>query len=131
MRKKDTRPWHKGDPEKARIYNTVYRKEYRKKHPESFETRRERHLREDYGITFEQKQEMLSRQGNVCLICRLPLVAESTYAHVDHNHETKEIRGILCNRCNIMIGFAQEDSVRLRLAADYLEMFHGAGKKEN
>lgn len=39
----------------------------------------------------------------------------------DHDHATGDMRGVLCNRCNTLLGFAQDDAVRLRALADYLQ----------
>lgn len=73
-----------------------------------------------YGITIEQRDAMFVGQGSVCAIC----VATETNGkgwHVDHDHVTGKIRGILCHRCNLMLGNSKDDSTRLRAAADYLD----------
>lgn len=43
--------------------------------------------------------------------------------HVDHDHNTKEVRGILCRQCNQGIGLFAEDTVRLENAIAYLKEF--------
>ena len=40
--------------------------------------------------------------------------------HTDHDHETKEVRGILCNMCNVMLGHCSDSIARLESAIDYL-----------
>lgn len=40
--------------------------------------------------------------------------------HVDHDHETGKVRGMLCHNCNLMIGYAKEDIQTLRRAITYL-----------
>lgn len=52
-----------------------------------------------YGITLEKKEEMISEQGGCCAICRGVLQSRFR-SHVDHNHETNEVRAILCPKCN-------------------------------
>ncbi len=59
-----------------------------------------------YGLTIEQFREMLLRQENKCASCGEP-VREGKgrgCAHVDHNHITGKVRGILCAGCNVGIG---------------------------
>lgn len=41
--------------------------------------------------------------------------------HVDHDHETGEVRGVLCHGCNLAIGNVNDNPDRLRALADYLE----------
>lgn len=67
---------------------------------------------------------MLSRQGGKCAICR----GDNKYQReqrfsVDHDHETGKIRGLLCNHCNVMIGWAKESPEVLEAAADYLRLY--------
>ena len=68
-----------------------------------------------YGLTPEQHQEMLERQDYRCLSCKeeKPLV-------VDHNHETGEVRALICQRCNIAVGFVENGAAKL--AENYLQM---------
>jgi hypothetical protein len=77
-----------------------------------------------YGITAAQFSQMLSDQGGVCAICQTPdWPAPSGQAgpHVDHDHVTGKVRGILCQSCNHGLGKFKDDPKRLRAAADYLE----------
>ncbi|MDQ4132357.1 MAG: endonuclease VII domain-containing protein [Actinomycetota bacterium] len=85
------------------------------------------HLKRKYGITIEQYEAMLALQGGTCAICRRP-PAPNTSLHVDHDHETGEIRGLLCFTCNNFLGDVEEDLQRLRAAAGYLE--HGMEEPE-
>lgn len=59
------------------------------------------HLRRAYGITLAQRDEMLARQGG-CALCGTtdPLGRW----HVDHDHQTNAVRGILCHKCNVKLG---------------------------
>jgi hypothetical protein len=81
-------------------------------------------LKRKYGITEEQFRALLSAQGSRCRICDLQLrVAgpRETLAHVDHDHATGVIRGILCRHCNSAVGYLRDSPERARRAADYLE----------
>lgn len=75
-----------------------------KKHRDPEKTRR-LHLKYKYGITPEQKAQMLANQGGVCAICKSPTSRGKKDWHVDHCHETGKNRGILCNMCNPRLGW--------------------------
>jgi len=74
------------------------------------------HLRRRYGIGSVQVEAMVKAQRGVCAICRTePAV------HVDHDHETGLIRGILCFNCNGGLGQFKDDARNLMRAVEYLE----------
>ena len=77
---------------------------------------RERHLSSTYGLNLDDVGEILARQDGRCAIC---LVAEAI--HIDHNHSTGKIRGMLCFRCNAALGQFGDNVETLRRATDYLE----------
>lgn len=77
---------------------------------------RREHLSKAYGLTTEDVAELIAQQNGICVIClRSPAV------HVDHDHATGEVRGMLCFPCNAALGQLDDDLDRLRRAADYLE----------
>lgn len=78
-------------------------------------------LKRNYGITLVEFEQMLLGHGGGCAICRSTEPGWSKGWHVDHNHQTGVVRGVLCHRCNLMIGLAKERPERLRAAASYLE----------
>lgn len=69
-----------------------------------------------YGLTLEQWDEMVLVQEGRCDICELP--AELV---VDHCHDTKNVRALLCGICNAGLGQFKDDPARMRAAADYIE----------
>ena len=87
--------------------------------------RRNNNLRSKYDITLEQYEQMFEDQIGLCDICGNPETAKNRYGKrtlsVDHNHKTKEVRSLLCDSCNRMIGHAKENPDTLRTAATYLE----------
>lgn len=82
-----------------------------------------RNLRK-YGLSLEGYEALLAEQGGVCAICKLPETSERLNKVrrlcIDHDHETGAIRGLLCNRCNRVIGLMDDDPVILGEAMDYL-----------
>lgn len=76
---------------------------------------REYHLRQRYGIGGKEVDELLAEQGGVCAIC-----SAADPEHVDHDHDTGYIRGILCFNCNGGLGQFRDDIDYLTNAIDYL-----------
>lgn len=56
-----------------------------------------------YGITPEQWQALFDEQAGLCGICRGPQQGKRRLG-LDHNHATGLVRGLLCDRCNLMVG---------------------------
>jgi hypothetical protein len=85
--------------------------------------RRRHRLKYGHGMTIEQFDKMLAAQGGVCAICAgEPSMANSRdrCLHVDHDHATGKIRGLLCNRCNRALGLFRDNAAVLSVAAEYL-----------
>ena len=72
-----------------------------------------------YGITAKQFRDFLVAQNDACAGCRIGV--NETKPHVDHDHVTGKVRGLLCGNCNKAIGLVHDDPVRLRALAAYLE----------
>ena len=80
---------------------------------------RDARLRRVFGLSSDDYAATLADQGGGCALCgRTPLAGRSL--HVDHNHETGVVRGLLCFRCNAGIGQFREDKLRLADAIVYL-----------
>lgn len=96
--------------------------EWQKEHPvQSARTKRNSHLLRKFGITLKEAEELLARQGGVCAICHKAITDRRGYsAHVDHDHGTGAVRGILCLNCNTGLGSFQDDISRLEAAIEYL-----------
>lgn len=96
-------------------------KECRLKHRREFvlafpERRRDSDLKTKYGISNTDYEAMYTRQEGKCWICH----KELKVLNVDHDHTTGAVRGLLCNSCNRMIGFAEESFDILVSAIAYL-----------
>jgi hypothetical protein len=77
---------------------------------------RDYHLRRRYGLTSADVDAMIEAQGGTCAVC------PGEPQHVDHDHETGLVRGILCFNCNQALGNARDVPRTLRALATYLEM---------
>jgi hypothetical protein len=84
----------------------------------------ERTFQRLYGISRADKQRKLDEQGGCCAACGTKdpgrIGKRGGGWHLDHDHETGEIRGVLCGACNQTIGYAREDIVRLKRCAAYI-----------
>jgi hypothetical protein len=74
------------------------------------------HLERRYGMTEQQVAELSSGQGGYCMIC-----LRRRSLHVDHDHGSGEVRGLLCFPCNGGLGQFKDDPTVMRAAVDYLE----------
>ena len=83
--------------------------------------RRRRTVERGYGITLEQYDAILAAQGGGCVCGARHPGGRWRHFHVDHDHATGRVRGVLCHGCNTALGLADEDPHRLRVLADYLE----------
>ena len=80
---------------------------------------RKSYLKRKYGLTVQQYGTLLAAQGGGCAICgRKPRPDISL--HVDHDHGTGQLRGILCFRCNNALGDFDDDARLLQQALAYL-----------
>lgn len=76
------------------------------------------------GVTLDQKREMLHAQG-FCAICSCQMTLERhkiNSAHIDHDHKTGKVRGLLCVNCNHGIGKFKDNPYFLESAASYLRL---------
>jgi len=96
----------------------------RQKRNYSPEERRDRTLRENYGITEAEYEQMLDKQNGQCEICGSPdPFHNSNRFVVDHCHATGNVRGLLCGECNFMLGKSKDDIQLLESAIAYLRRY--------
>jgi hypothetical protein len=94
----------------------------RKRHatdPEYRERHRGHQIKTAYGLLPEQYQALVDKQDGLCAICRGPST-DGRALHIDHNHETGAVRGLLCFECNSGLGKFGDDLETLRAALRYL-----------
>lgn len=81
------------------------------------------HLKSRYGVSIEEYNIMLIEQNESCEICGKHMSNFKRNLHVDHNHTTKQVRGLLCVNCNIIIGNSFEDKNILTKVIEYLSKY--------
>jgi len=98
-----------------------YAKDPERKQEYYYKLGRERVLKSRYGLSLADYDRMLELQSGACAICgsKSPGDKDANF-HVDHCHTTGAVRGLLCNRCNIGLGFFSDDVGRLAKAIEYL-----------
>mgnify|MGYP001569848719 CR=1 len=82
--------------------------------------RRNLYLKRTYNISIEDYEILLARYGGCCWICRRPRHPRSRALAVDHNHKTKQVRGLLCWKCNRGIALLKENPTVLGNAKSYI-----------
>lgn len=95
---------------------------------------RERRIKHRYGITIAEYDALVEAQGGKCAICKQPPSNQNTRAHwdgklcVDHDHETGTVRGLLCNDCNLAVGYAKSEATA-RSMVEYFRLHVGANRE--
>jgi len=112
--------WQQENADRVNAYHRARRAE-----PAAKRADRSGYLKRKYGITIEHYDELLARQGGRCAICRREPRPDISL-HLDHDHESGLLRGILCFRCNNSLGDLDDDPGLLRAALRYLESYQAA-----
>jgi len=97
----------------------VWRKGYEVKNKDKLRAAdSSRKLMKNYGITLDEYNKLLEKQGGGCAVCgKSP---DSRRLHVDHDHKTGAVRGLLCSGCNTALGHAADDVSILQRLIGYL-----------
>lgn len=115
------RKWTEGNESRKSYMSEFNRKQW--DNAESQEAERKRKRLVNYNLTAEGFNALWLEQKGQCAICNVSLVPKGRSANsavVDHNHDTGEVRGILCRPCNSGIGYLKDSPDILQNAADYL-----------
>ena len=108
------------------LCSTHYGKKYTPK--KSSEDARKYRIKSRYGITSDQYDEMVLQRNNRCDVCGQEPSVQNTRAHwngklcIDHCHDTGRVRGLLCNDCNLAVGYGKTPDI-LERAAQYLRNY--------
>jgi len=103
--------WQRDNPDMLAARMEAFRSAGKKKVSD-----RKSHLKRKYGLTLEEYDMLLASQSGRCAIC-----GRDGVDHVDHDHMTGRVRGILCFQCNVAIGLFEDDIERLITATAYLD----------
>ena len=113
------------NPEKEKKYNENQKTRMRDLYKNSEDHRnkvRNDSFQRHYGLSIEEYEALVKKQKGKCQVCG---VHESEQKKkrlaVDHSHKTKEIRGLLCQDCNLMLGQFEDDPLLLNAACKYLK----------
>jgi hypothetical protein len=107
--------WQQENPERL----NAYRREYRRR-PDRKRADRDGHLRRKFGIGIDDYERMFAEQSGLCAICRAPGPQDGSL-HVDHDHLSGRVRGLLCVSCNNALGAFRESFDIFQRAANYLD----------
>ena len=92
-----------------KLYNKFNKKELKSKE-----------LLRKYGIDADQYDRMVESQNNKCKICGTDEPRGTGGWKVDHCHSTGKVRGLLCNNCNLGLGYFKDNIKSLEAAIQYL-----------
>lgn len=94
-----------------------YKRQWRSSNRDKQQAQQQRDRLREYGLTQEEYDLLQVAQGGICPIC----VRACDDWHIDHNHETGEVRGLLCRDCNWALGHFSDNAARMTRAQAYLE----------
>lgn len=80
-------------------------------------------LKNKYGITLDQMEQMFINQNGRCVIC-LSEFQESKEINIDHNHQTGKVRALLCHSCNVGLGYFKDNPLLTTRATEYLQKWN-------
>jgi hypothetical protein len=103
----------KNKTKRRRYFREYYRKDLkRREYQQKWEHRRR------YGLSREDYTKLLTLQNNRCAGCAREF---TDTPHIDHDHLTGKIRGLLCKSCNLALGFVGDNKITLKQLIEYLE----------
>lgn len=112
------RDWHKRNAERSRARHRLWVANNKDRVQAQY---REYHVKRLYGLTPAQ----LHGLGWTCFICQAVAAPDKRRLHVDHDHATGDVRGLLCSSCNTALGSLKDSQTLLRRALAYLVRFQG------
>lgn len=109
--------YYKNNKEKAK----ESRLNWRKNNPEKTSIiRMKSYYKSTFNISFNEVQNMKIKQGGKCAICE---IIPKRRLVLDHNHKTNKLRKLLCDKCNSILGYSNENKNILNNCIKYLEKY--------
>jgi hypothetical protein len=81
-------------------------------------------IKKNYNLSETDFNNMIINQNNKCLICNKEFKFKddsNKHIHIDHNHKTGNVRGLLCPKCNLLLGICNDNVEILKSAIQYLK----------
>jgi hypothetical protein len=94
-----------------------------RKNPHHFKNKR---LKQEYGVTWEWYKAQLDMQGGCCAVCGADPTCQKKMFAVDHDHQTGQVRGIICSRCNVVLDRFDKVPDFAAKAEAYLGQYRGS-----
>ena len=99
----------------------IKRRKYVKSNREvTTKAHREWCIKNTYGLTLGEFDQMFEAQGGVCRVCS-KINLDGRRLYIDHDHKTGKVRGLLCHKCNSLLGFTDDNIDYLLKVIDYLK----------
>lgn len=117
--KQRDREYHHSKRKDTESYLNYKRDYWRRRRSELYRNNRKCVLKKKYGITWEDYECLFEAQQGCCAICSKER-GDGPMLAVDHNHETGEVRGLLCGSCNRGLGLFIDNPKLLIKAAEYV-----------
>ena len=134
-KKEDKKNYTSTHKDQIKERSKIYEKN-RKKYDSSAESlsNLKNRLKKKYNITIEQYEQMIIDQNGCCWICGISENIRNypseknkrTKLCIDHCHKTEIVRGLLCWRCNGMLGMASDSIATLSKAIEYLRLYEAS-----
>ena len=117
----DVKAWRQRQGKaRMRVIRKIETRKWKVKYPKEAKIKsRSDHLRRAYGITQKDFERMTAEQHGLCLVCHRNV----GLLHIDHDHKTGKIRGLLCGCCNRALGQLNDDPLRVESLLAYIQSF--------
>ena len=122
----NTNKWREKNPEKVKTAQQKYRDTHKYEINRYYERNKDASknfsYQRLYGITIQDYNSLLNKQGGGCEVCGKPPKTRRLY--VDHNHSNKKVRGLLCHNCNAALGHVKDEVSILKKLIEYIEKYN-------